>query len=137
MQLSELEYKGLNLFDEVQTVEIAVDERLHVVHIFDTNDIVEPTYNYQKQNFELSDGFYSFVEVLKSKYFFVEKRELKISDWIESFTFQFYSSKRTLKTYSNKNLNSRNVMECIHFSDEELIGQKLYPKYVKRLAEGN
>lgn len=137
MQLSELEYKGLDLCDKVTTVEIAINERRNVVHIFDLNQVVEPTYNFQKKAFELNDGFFTFVEVLKSKYFFVEKRDLPLSDWIESLTFQFYCSKRSIKTYKKETLSIKDVMDYISCTDEELIQRELYPKYVKRLALGN
>ncbi|WP_332647250.1 aminopeptidase [Lysinibacillus sp. 54212] len=135
MQLSELEYKGLNLFDEVSTVEIAIDEQRNVIHIFDKNQVVEPAYNFRIKAFELSDGFYTFVEVLKTKCFFVHKRDLPLTDWIESLTFQFYSSKEKIKTYAKKTLSNQNVTKYVHCKEDELIENKLYPKYVKRLEQ--
>ena len=133
MQLCEMEYKGLNLLDEVCTVEIALDEALAVVHIYDTNYVVEPTYHFGRKEYELNEGFYKLVQVLKQKYFFVEKRNENTENWIEGLTWIFYSSNQSIKCYQ-KNTFSILPLKTIMNQDEQfLINEKLYPKYVNRL----
>lgn len=102
MRLSEMEYKGLNLLDEICTVEIALDEELSIVHVYDTNYVVEPTYHFGRKEYELSEGFFKLAEVLKQKYFFVEKRSENIDQWIESLTWIFYSSNQSIKCFQKK-----------------------------------
>ena len=133
MQLCEMEYKGLNLLDEVCTVEIALDEALAIVHIYDTNYVVEPTYHFGRKEYELNEGFYKLVQVLKQKYFFVEKRNENTENWIEGLTWIFYSSNQSIKCYQ-KNTFSILPLKTIMNQDEQfLINEKLYPKYVNRL----
>ena len=133
MQLCEMEYKGLNLLDEVCTVEIALDEALAVVDIYDTNYVVEPTYHFGRKEYELNEGFYKLVQVLKQKYFFVEKRNENTENWIEGLTWIFYSSNQSIKCYQ-KNTFSILPLKTIMNQDEQfLINEKLYPKYVNRL----
>ncbi|WP_431027304.1 aminopeptidase [Lysinibacillus sp. LZ02] len=135
MQLSEMEYKGLNLLDEVCSVEIALDEVLDVVHIYDTNYVVEPTYNLKQKNYELSEGFFQLAEVLKQKYFFVEKRKSNMNEWISSLTWQFYSSNKSVKCFSGQDITVVRIADLVDKSEQSLIEAKLYPKYVYRLAE--
>lgn len=134
MQLSEMEYKGLNLMDEVGTVEIALDEERNAIHVFDVNHIVEPDYHFSDKTYVLSDGFAKLAEVLKSKYFFVEKKDMEIAKWIESFTWQFYSSNRTVKTFKNGEFTIIHAVSLSSTDESELIQMGLYPKYVERLG---
>ncbi|MFF5996889.1 aminopeptidase [Lysinibacillus sp. KU-BSD001] len=135
MQLSEMEYKGLNLLDEVCSVEIALDEVLDVVHIYDTNYVVEPTYNFKQKNYELSEGFFQLAEVLKQKYFFVEKRKSNMNEWMSSLTWQFYSSNKSVKCFDGQDITVMGIADLLQKSEQALIEAKLYPKYVYRLAE--
>ena len=134
MRLSEMEYKGLNLMDEVGTVEIALDEERNVIHVFDINHIVEPEYHFSDKTYVLSDGFAKLAEVLKSKYFFVEKKDLELAEWIGSFTWQFYSSNQTVKTFKNGEFTIIPVDALSSKEESALIQMGFYPKYVDRLG---
>lgn len=133
MRLSEMEYKGLNLLDEICTVEIALDEELSIVHVYDTNYVVEPTYHFGRKEYELSEGFFKLAEVLKQKYFFVEKRSENIDQWIESLTWIFYSSNQSIKCFQKKTFSILPLKMMKNQDEQVLIDEKLYPKYVKRL----
>ena len=104
MRLYEMEYKGLNLLDEVCTVELALDEASATVHIYDTNHVVEPTYHFGRNEYELSEGFFKLAEVLNQKYFFVEKRSQNLEKWINSLTWTFYSSNQSIKCFQENKL---------------------------------
>ncbi|MGM9945365.1 MAG: hypothetical protein ACI33M_10505 [Lysinibacillus sp.] len=133
MRLYEMEYKGLNLLDEVCTIEIALDVECHTVHIFDTNHVVEPTYHFERKEYELSEGFFKLAQVLSQKYFFVEKRSQNLEKWIDSLTWTFYSSNQSIKCFQG-NMFSIVPLKIIMNQDEQsLIDRKLYPKYVNRL----
>ncbi len=133
MQLIELEYRGLNLMDEVGVVEIALDEGRNTIHIFDANHIVEPEYHFLNKSYVLSEGFAKLAEVLRSKHFFAEKREGELAEWIGGFTWQFYSSNQMIKTYKEGQFTVINIDEVASKEEEALIQMGLYPKYVERL----
>ncbi|MGN7114870.1 hypothetical protein [Lysinibacillus odysseyi] len=133
MQLSEMEYKGLNLMDEISTVEIALDEEKSIIHIFDTNYVIEPIFDFVSREYVLSEGFYQFAEVLKSKYFFVEKRQMPIHDWIGSFTWQFYGSNQTVKSYRDGKFFLTPLTLLAGETEKSLLLKELYPKYVDKL----
>ncbi|MGM9950989.1 MAG: aminopeptidase [Lysinibacillus sp.] len=128
-----MEYKGLNLMDEVGTAEIALDEGRNTIHVFDTNHIVEPEYHFFNKSYILSDGFAKLAEVLMSKHFFAEKREMELAEWIGSFTWQFYSSNQTVKTYKKGEFTIIPAAALSCKEESALIQMGLYPKYVKRL----
>ena len=134
MRLIELEYRGLNLMDEVGVVEIALDEGRNAIHVFDINHIVEPEYHFSDKSYVLSEGFAKLAVVLRSKHFFVEQREVKPAEWIEGFTWQFYSSNRMIKTYKEGRFTIINTAEVASKEEEALIQMGLYPKYVGRLG---
>lgn len=133
MQLNELEYKGLNLLEEVCTVEVALDEGRNVIHIFDVNYVIEPIYHFASKEYALSSSFYRFVEVLKSKYFFVEKRDMEMGKWIESFTWQFYSSNQMIKNYRAGTFSLIPLSDLDDKTDDGLYQMGYYPKYVEKL----
>ena len=133
MRLYEMEYKGLNLLDEVCTIEIALDIESDTVHIFDTNYVVEPTYHFGREEYELSEGFFKLAQVLKQKYFFVEKRSKNIEDWINSLTWTFYSSNQSIKCFQGNTFSTISVKTIMNQDEQLLIAENLYPKYVNRL----
>lgn len=134
MRLIELEYRGLNLMDEVGVVEIALDEGGNTIHVFDANHIVEPEYRFLNKSYVLSEGFAKFAEVLRSKHFFAEKREGELAEWIEGFTWRFYSSSQMIKTYKEGQFTVINTAEVASKEEEALIQMGLYPKYVEWLG---
>ena len=133
MRLYEMEYKGLNLLDEVCTIEIALDVEYGTVHIFDTNYVVEPTYHFGRKEYELSEGFFKLAQVLKQKYFFVEKNSEDLEKWIKSLTWIFYSSNQSIKCFQGNTFSIISVKTIVNEDEQSLIAEKLYPKYVKRL----
>ena len=133
MRLYEMEYKGLNLLDEVCTVELALDEASATVHIYDTNHVVEPTYHFGRNEYELSEGFFKLAEVLNQKYFFVEKRSQNLEKWINSLTWTFYSSNQSIKCFQGNTFSILPLKMIMNQDEQSLIDRKLYPKYVNRL----
>ena len=133
MRLYEMEYRGLNLLDEVCTVEIALNEVLSTVHIYDTNYVVEPTYHFGRKEYELSEGFFKLAEVLNQKYFFVEKKNESIGKWIEGLTWIFYSSNQSIKCYQKNTFSIIPLKMMINKDEQFLIDKNLYPKYINRL----
>ena len=133
MRLSEMEYRGLNLLDEINTVEIALDEEKNIIHIFDVNYVIEPIFDFKNSEYSLSEGFYQFAEVLKSKYFFVEKRQMVMRDWIASFTWQFYSSNKTIKSYREGEFIVTQLSVLTDETESTLLQKGLYPKYIEKL----
>ena len=67
MVIQQLEYRGLNLHDVIGSVEIAIDVDLNTIHIYDTDHIVEPEYDFLTKNFKLSEGFWKMANVINRK----------------------------------------------------------------------
>lgn len=101
MTIHQLEYKGLNLMDVVGTVELAIDTKVKTIHIFDTQQIVEPDYDYVSKGYRLSDGFYKMADVLKKKPFFSTEIGITTVQWINMYRWVFYCSKQMIKQYEN------------------------------------
>ena len=133
MKLYEMEYKGLNLLDEVCTVEMALDEASSIVHIYDTNYVVEPTYHFGRKEYELSEGFFKLAGVLQQKHFFLEKSGQNLEDWIDSLTWTFYSSNGLIKSFQRNTFSIVLAKMVVDQDEQSLMNQQLYPKYVKRL----
>ena len=128
-----MEYKGLNLLDEVCTVEIALDVEYDTIHIFDTNYVVEPTYHFGRKEYQLNEGFFKLAEVLNQKYFFVEKKNDNLEKWIDSLTWIFYSSNETIKCYQGNTFSIHPLNMIVVQDEQSMMIEKLYPKYVERL----
>ncbi|MEK4230108.1 aminopeptidase [Solibacillus sp. FSL H8-0538] len=133
MKLNELEYKGLNLFDEISTVEIALHEQSRTIHVFDIQQVVEPEYNFSNKNYMLSEGFYKMAVVLEGKQFFEKKQQQTLPQWIDSITWHFYSSKKTIKTYKDATIYVTPFEQFSSWTDTELLDNGFYPKYAQRL----
>lgn len=86
MKLRELEYKGLNLIDEIGTVEIGLDIEHNKVHLYDMQQIVSLEYDFVKKNYILSEGFHKMANVLMQKQFFSEKDSIQVEQWIKEKT---------------------------------------------------
>ena len=112
---------------------MALDEESHIVHIYDINHVVEPTYHFGRKEYELSEGFFKLAEVLNQKYFFVEKRNQDLEKWIESLTWIFYSSNQTIKCFQRQNFSLIPLKDLVSQSEQSLIDAKLFPKYVTRM----
>ena len=123
-----MEYRGLNLHDVIGSVEIAIDADLNTIHIYDTNHIVEPEYDFLTKNFKLSEGFWKMAGIIKEKQLFLSNDEKRLERWIESFKWFFYSSGQSIKIYKQGVM----VDYKIGYIDNEKL---LYEKYFSRLTD--
>lgn len=128
MVIQQMEYRGLNLHDVIGSVEIAIDADLNTIHIYDTDHIVEPEYDFLKKNFVLSEGFWKMANVLKEKQLFLSNDEKSLVIWIESYKWIFYSSGMSIKIY--------NYGEMVVYNNSSIVKKKLlYEKYLSRLTD--
>ena len=133
MKLNELEYKALNVMDEICTVEVAFEPQYNTIHIFDTAQAVEPEYNFVTKQFVLSDAFWPMAEKLATKGFISKNEGESITEWVNRLTWHFYSSKQTIKTYTNAVMTTvmaHSVIQNEHEQDNEKV---YYRRYVKKL----
>lgn len=133
MKLNELEYKALNLMDEVTTVEIALDEKKQTIHVCDLANAVEPEYDFVTKKYKLSEEFYKMAEVLMQKQFFERKIDQTLEQWVNFVTWNFYSSKRTIKSYKFGKMHICTYEQFHSMSEQHWVEFGYYPKYVKRL----
>lgn len=133
MPIQQMEYKGLNLMDVVSTVEIAIDAAHHTVHVLDTQQVVEPEYDFVTKGYRLSDGFYQMAAVLQAKPLFSNDKECELYQWIETYRWVFYSSKQTIKEYVQGQFHIIHREQFPVIEQPTMFHQKYYSKYVNRL----
>ncbi|MFC7684568.1 aminopeptidase [Ureibacillus sp. GCM10028918] len=126
----EFEYRGLNIIDEISTVEVALDPVHNAFHIYDTNDVVEPEYSFSLKKYVMSDGFYRMANVLYEKQFF-ESASQTVEQWISEKTWLFYGSKKSIIKYYGVDIIEISKEECIDEDLNEI--HHLYNKYVMRV----
>ena len=126
----ELEYRGLNLLDEISSVEIAIDQLLKVIHIYDTNQVVEPEFNFSIKQYQLSDGFYKMTKVIYDKKFFVLANHTR-TQWINEVIWIFYGSKKSILKYSEGTIIEIPKDEFTYVND--ILVHSLYEKYALRV----
>ncbi|MBD8034508.1 MULTISPECIES: aminopeptidase [Solibacillus] len=126
MPILQLEYRGLNLYDLVDTVEIAIDADLQMIHIYDTQQIVEPEYDFSTKSYMLSEGFWKMAKTIKEKQFFLENEESNLEMWITPFKWVFYSSNQLIKVFEDGKIKVHSIATC----SEDML---LYEKYFSRL----
>lgn len=120
----ELEYRGLNIMDEISTVEIAIDSLGKTIHVFDTKQVVEPEFNFSEKSFQMSEGFHKMAEVLYGKGF-QDSGDQTIEEWKKSVAWIFYGSRKSiLKAENNK---------IIEMTKAHLVTSPLFEKYAKRV----
>jgi len=126
-KIYQMEYRGLNLFDEISTVELAIDEKGQTIHIFDVGQVVSPIFNFDVSAYELSDGFYKMADILRHKHILTNQqpnRELTLSEWLIKNTAYFYMPQKRIKKYA---LGS--IIEIVDRTKE----QSLLDDYVQRI----
>ena len=126
-QIYQMEYRGLNLFDEISTVELAIDEARKTIHIFDIGQVVTPVFNFDVSAYELSDGFYKMADILRHKKILTGQQaatELTLSQWLITNNVYFYSPKQRIKKYANGS-----IVEIIDRDKEQL----LFETYIERV----
>ncbi|PKU52109.1 hypothetical protein [Lysinibacillus fusiformis] len=101
-KIYQMEYRGLNLFDEISTVEIAIDEEKQTIHIFDVGQVVSPIFNFDVSAYELSDGFYKMADVLRHKKILTSHQadnNVTLSEWLIMNNAYFYIPQKRIKKY--------------------------------------
>ncbi|MEY9975386.1 hypothetical protein [Lysinibacillus sp. RC79] len=126
-KIYQMEYRGLNLFDEISTVELAIDEEGQTIHIFDVGQVVSPIFNFDVSAFELSDGFYKMADILRHKHILTNQQpdsELTLSEWLITNTAYFYMPQKRIKKYGQGS-----IIEIVDRTKE----QSLFDDYVQRI----
>lgn len=126
-----MEYRGLNLLDDISTVELAFDLSAEVIHVFDTNQVVEPEFNFTTKSYQLSDGFYKMAKVLYEKQFIAPSEEETFESWVKRKTWFFYGSKKSILKYDGTNISKVINLESVN--EVQIIKNHLYKKYLSRL----
>lgn len=85
-----LQYQGLSLLDQIETVEIAYDEQQGTIHLYDEERVIWPEYRGLQNGYVLSDGFDNMIKVLRSKPIFKNNAEQNDSEWLRNFAWCFY-----------------------------------------------
>lgn len=126
-----MEYRALNLLDEVCTVEITILEDEGILHIFDKEEAIVPIYNFKKKHFELSDDFRKMANVLLGKNILMPKdsSDLSIEEWIKRLTIYFYS-KRYIHLYKEEGIVSVPLSDVGNLAGDSLI----HTPYLDRLC---
>ncbi|WP_155591720.1 hypothetical protein [Lysinibacillus cavernae] len=125
-KIYQMEYRGLNLFDEISTVELAIDEAKQTIHIFDVGQVVSPIFNFDVSAYELSDGFYKMADVLRHKKILTNQQagSETLSEWLIKNNAYFYIPKKRIKKYMQGS-----IIEIIDQAKE----QWLFDDYVQRV----
>jgi hypothetical protein len=126
-KIYQMEYRGLNLLDEISTVELAIDEEKQTIHIFDVGQVVSPIFNFDVSAYELSDGFYKMADVLRHKKILTKQQtgsDLTLSEWLIMNNAYFYIPQKRIKKYVNGS-----IIEIVDRAKESW----LFDDYVQRL----
>ncbi|KOY81022.1 hypothetical protein I6G82_04145 [Lysinibacillus macroides] len=126
-KIYQMEYKGLNLFDEISTVELAIDEAQQTIHIFDVGQVVSPIFNFDVSAYELSDGFYQMADILRHKRILTNQQtasDITLSEWLIQNCAYFYSPKQRIKKYAQGS-----ILEIIDRTKD----LDLFDDYVQRI----
>lgn len=126
-KIYQMEYRGLNLFDEISTVELAIDEENQTIHIFDVGQVVSPIFNFDVSAYELSDGFYKMADVLRHKKILTNQQsgsDLTLSEWLIMNNVYFYIPQKRIKKYVHGS-----IIEIIDRANEPC----LFDDYVQRV----
>ncbi|MER2000676.1 MAG: hypothetical protein ABS882_12960 [Lysinibacillus sp.] len=87
-----IQYQGMSLLDEIQTVEITFDALKRQVHLYDPSAVVWPEYRGKDNGYVLSDGFILMTKVLGNKPLFNEIKKQNESEWLHNITWFFYKT---------------------------------------------
>lgn len=103
-----MEYKALNLLDEVCSVEIAIMEDKRELHILDIHKAVSPVYHFGRQAYEFTDDFYRMIQVLMSKKILFSNncKEMDEEQWLHQNTIYFYSENSNVITWGNHKISA-------------------------------
>ncbi|MBD8026796.1 aminopeptidase [Ureibacillus sp. Re31] len=128
---TELEYRGLNIIDEISTVELAIDWENQRIHVFDTNQVVEPEYHFLTKSYQLSEGFYKMVKVLNDKQIWAIQKVEGVQKGYTDYAWYFYGSRNCILKYENSTMME--VIKIENLNDEMVTYHHLYTKYISKL----
>lgn len=126
-KIYQMEYRGLNLFDEISTVELAIDEEKQTIHIYDIGQVVSPIFNFDVSAYELSDGFYKMADILRHKNILTNQQadsDLTLSEWLIKNNAYFYIPNKRIKKYVQGS-----IVEIV----DRTMEQALFDYYVQRV----
>ncbi|WP_418302420.1 hypothetical protein [Lysinibacillus fusiformis] len=126
-KIYQMEYRGLNLFDEISTVELAIDEEKQTIHIYDIGQVVSPIFNFDVSAYELSDGFYKMADILRHKKILTNQQansDVTLSEWLIKNNAYFYIPNKRIKKYVQGS-----IVEIV----DRTIEQALFDEYVQRV----
>ncbi|KAB0443402.1 hypothetical protein [Lysinibacillus fusiformis] len=126
-KIYQMEYRGLNLFDEISTVELAIDEEKQTIHIYDIGQVVSPIFNFDVSAYELSDGFYKMADILRHKKILTNQQadsDLTLSEWLIKNNAYFYIHNKRIKKYVQGS-----IVEIV----DRTMEQALFDEYVQRV----
>jgi len=126
-KIYQMEYRGLNLFDEISTVELAIDEEKQTIHIYDIGQVVSPIFNFDVSAYELSDGFYKMADILRHKKILTNEQagsDLTLSGWLIKNNAYFYIPNKRIKKYVQGS-----IVEIV----DRTMEQALFDEYVQRV----
>ncbi|MCG7435726.1 hypothetical protein [Lysinibacillus fusiformis] len=126
-KIYQMEYRGLNLFDEISTVELAIDEEKQTIHIYDIGQVVSPIFNFDVSAYELSDGFYKMADILRHKNILTNQQadsDLTLSEWLIKNNAYFYIPNKRIKKYVQGS-----IVEIV----DRTMEQALFDEYVQRV----
>lgn len=129
--LLEFEYRGLNLLDEISTVEISIDKKARIIHIFDQNNVVEPEFYFSTKEYKLTDSFYQMAQILLNKKFILLYEITDLHEWINQFKWIFYGSRKVVLIYDGVKVSVLSKIEDLN--DVTIKECSLSHKYVQRL----
>lgn len=126
MGILELEYKALNLMDQVCTVEVAFDPDHATIHVFDLEHAVYPMYQFSNATFVVNDEFPKMKKLLLEKQFITLNNMGKQNEWEHTIRWIFYSPKKAIQVLIGNTIYS----EQLNFGGHQVV---LYEKYCSRI----
>ncbi|MFJ7950047.1 hypothetical protein ACIQZG_00805 [Lysinibacillus sp. NPDC096418] len=126
-QIYQMEYRGLNIFDEISTVELAIDEAQQTLHIFDPGEVVVPIFNFDVSAYELSENFYKMADILRHKHILIAQDstgDFTLSNWLVKNNVYFYVPNKRIRKYVDGC-----IMEIVDVKKE----QSLFDYYIQRV----
>ncbi|MFJ7920376.1 hypothetical protein ACIQ6U_11510 [Lysinibacillus fusiformis] len=126
-KIYQMEYRGINLFDEISTVELAIDEEKQTIHIYDIGHVVSPIFNFDVSAYELSDGFYKMADILRHKNILTNQQansDVTLSEWLIKNNAYFYIPNKRIKKYVQGS-----IVEIV----DQTMEQALFDDYVQRV----
>lgn len=116
------EYRGLNLFDQIGIVQVAFEPTEKVIHLKDEEHIVWPDY-VGSEEYQLSDGFWHLVQILKKQYLFQQYEAEDIIVWINQFQWLFYQQDKDILLFKGQEFkgkiqkNAKNNTDFLIFNE--------------------